>query len=212
MRNFPSPEIGMFGRRQRYARGHRVPVVIVGGAAAVPRDDGIVVVSDTFGADDIAPSGPCACCTVRVALQDALRGLAARRERENFDRVVIHSDEDLGPIVRTFAGEHALEPLFYVEDHPPLAPGNAVQRFMLREEAPLDWTAFSRFVTTLTALRGADLLQVKGMLKVAGCRGPVVVQLLQHLALRPVELQAWPDDERVSALAFTARGIEEKSV
>src|SRR5262249_43825396 len=151
MRNFPSPDIGMFGRRQRRARGHRLPVVIIGSADAVPRDDGTVVVHDTFGVDDVAPIGPCACCTVRVALQDALRELAARRHRQHFDRVVIRTDEDSGPILRTFANEHALEPLFYVEDHPPLASGN-VRRFMLREEAPLDWTAFSRFVTTLTAL------------------------------------------------------------
>jgi hypothetical protein len=50
------------------------------------------------------------------------------------------------------------------------------------------------------------------MLNVDGCRGPVVVQLLQHLAHRPIELQAWPDDDRASRLAFTTRGIEESAV
>jgi len=213
MRHFPSPDIGMFGRRQRYARGHRLPVVIIGRADAVPRDDDVIV-HDTFGADDIAPIGPCSCCTVRVALQNALRELAARRERQHFNRVLIRSDEDLGPILRTFAAERALAPLFHVEDHPPLTarPGGDTRRFVLREDAPLDWAAFSRFVTTLTALRGPDLLQVKGMLNVAGCRGPVVVQLLQHLAHQPVELQAWPDDDHVSRLTFTTRGIEESAV
>ena len=67
-------------------------------------------------------------------------------------------------------------------------------RFALTEDAPLAWEAFSRFITTLTALRGADLLQMKGLLNIAGCRGPVVVQFMQHLAQRPVELQAWPDE------------------
>ena len=213
MRHFPSPDIGMFGRRQRYARGHRVPVVIIGAADAIPRDNDVAIVHDTFGADDVAPSGPCSCCTVRVALQDALRKLAAHRERRQCNRVVIRTDEDLGPILRTFAGERALEPLFHVEQHPPLAPGAGdVRRFMLREASELDWTAFSRFVTTLTALRGADLLQAKGMLDVAGCRGPVVVQLLQHLAHQPVELQVWPDDDHASRIAFTTRGIEESAV
>ena len=47
---------------------------------------------------------------------------------------------------------------------------------------------------TLIALRGADLLRVKGLLNVAGCRGPVVVQFVQHLAHPPVELAAWPDE------------------
>ena len=213
MRHFPSPDIGMFGRRQRYARGHRAPVVIIGRADAVPSDVGTIVISDTFGAEDTAPIGPCACCTVRVALQGALRALAAQRERQHFSRVVIRSEEELGPILRTFANERALEPLFHVEDHPPLASCDGdVRRFTLSEKAPLDWTTFSRFVTTLTALRGPDLLQVKGMLNVDGCRGPVAVQLLQHLAHRPIELQTWPDDDQTSRLAFTTRGIEESAV
>ena len=33
---------------------------------------------------------------------------------------------------------------------------------MLTEDAPLSWDAFSRFMATLMALRGADLLHVKG--------------------------------------------------
>ena len=70
---------------------------------------------------------------------------------------------------------------------------------MLTEDAPLAWDAFSRFITTLQALRGADLLRVTGLLNVEGCRGPVAVQFLQHLALPPVELQAWPDGDRRAA-------------
>ena len=41
-----------------------------------------------------------------------------------------------------------------------------------------------------TALRGPDLLRVKGFLDVPGCRGPVVVQIVQHLAHSPVEPRA----------------------
>ena len=63
-------------------------------------------------------------------------------------------------------------------------------------------------MTTLIAMRGADLLQVKGLLNIEGCRGPVVVHCMQHLSLPPVELQAWPDDERASRMEFVTRGIE----
>lgn len=211
--HFPSPDIGMFGRRLRHARAHRVAVTIArpGGTAPAP---GVAVVVDTFGADDMAPFGACACCTVRVKLQHALRQLLAERERRQLNRVLIETDEDLGPILRTFAPARALGDEFHVEDHPPIvAPDmSGICRFDLVEEAPLRWDAFSRFVTTLAALRGADLLHVKGVLNVEGCRAPVVVQLLQHLAHRPIELQAWPDDDRASRLAFVTRGIAEKSV
>ena len=41
------------------------------------------------------------------------------------------------------------------------------------DDEPIAWLAFARTMETLIALRGADLLRVKGILNVAGCRGPV---------------------------------------
>jgi len=122
--------------------------------------------------------------------------------------VLIETSEDLAPILRTFVGERTLGNEYYVEDTPAL-DGN---RFMLAEDAPLSWNAFSRFVATLTALRGADLLQMTGLLNVEGSRGPVAVHLMQHFAQRPVELQAWPDGERASRLEFVTRDIDEGMV
>jgi len=207
MLHFRSPDIGMFGRRQRHARGYRIPVTIVPDAAMSRHTDAAIIV-DEFGKHDVAPVGTCACCTVRLELQDRLRRLLVQREQRHITRVVIATGNDLGPILRTFATERALNGEFYVEDAPPLAG----TRFELTEAAPLSWEAFSRFITTLQALRGADLVHVKGMLNVTGCRGPVVVQFVQHLAHAPVELQAWPDDERASRLEFVTRGIQEKTV
>jgi G3E family GTPase len=64
----------------------------------------------------------------------------------------------------------------------------------------------------LTALRGADLLRVKGLVDVAGCRGPVLIQYVQHLAHPPVELERWPDDDRNSRIVFITRNIAERQV
>src|SRR5205085_7766126 len=85
-------------------------------------------------------------------------------------------------------------------------------RFTMAEEAPISWDGFSRFAMTLAALRGPDLLQMNGLLDVAGCRGPVAVQLMGHLSARPVELLDWPSDHRGSRVELVTRGIEEKSV
>jgi G3E family GTPase len=65
---------------------------------------------------------------------------------------------------------------------------------------------------TLIALRGPDLLRVKGFLNVAGCRGPVVVHVVQHLAHPPLELAAWPDASRASRLVFITRNIPKRQV
>jgi len=208
--HFPSPDIGLFGRRQRHARGHRIPLVITGFGAA--RDSSTAVVTDTFGAYDVMPLvNGCACCTVRVELQAALRRLLAERDRRPFTCVVIETSEDRAPILRTFATGRALGAEFYVEDDPGIH-ADGLGSFTLTEDAPLSWDAFSRFITTLQALRGADLLRVTGVLNVTGCRGPVAVQFLQHLAHQPVELPAWPDDDRTSRLTFVTRNVEETAV
>ena len=65
---------------------------------------------------------------------------------------------------------------------------------------------------TLIALRGPDLLRVKGLLNLAGGKGPVVFQAVQHLIHPPVELAAWPDADRSTALVFITRGVSEKQV
>jgi G3E family GTPase len=64
----------------------------------------------------------------------------------------------------------------------------------------------------LMQLRGPDLLRAKGFLDVEGCKGPVVVQFVQHLAHPPVELESWPDEDRKSRVVFITRNIAEQQV
>ena len=90
--------------------------------------------------------------------------------------------------------------------------GDGIGSFVIEQEEPVDWPNFSRAMETLLALRGGDLLRVKGILNVKGCRGPVVVQYVQHLAHPPVELQSWPDDNRASRLVFITRDVAERDV
>ena len=89
---------------------------------------------------------------------------------------------------------------------------DGITSFVITDDAPLPWDAFARSMDTLIALRGPDLLRVKGFLNVAGCRGPVVVQVVQHLAHPPVELATWPDQDRTSRLVFITRNISERQV
>jgi G3E family GTPase len=84
--------------------------------------------------------------------------------------------------------------------------------FVLTDAAPLAWDVFARAMETLIALRGPDLLRVKGFLNVEGCRGPVLVQVVQHLAHPPIELAAWPEGERATRLVFITRNVAETRV
>ena len=89
---------------------------------------------------------------------------------------------------------------------------DGIGSFVFTQSAPTSWTAFTKTMEMLMALRGQDLLRVKGFLNVQGCEGPVVVQFVQHLAHPPVELTAWPDDNRQSRVVFITRNISEAQV
>jgi G3E family GTPase len=87
-----------------------------------------------------------------------------------------------------------------------------VQTFVLRFEKPLPWETFTQCMDVLTALRGPDLLRVKGLVNVEGKSGPMVVQGVQHLFHPPLELAAWPGADRGTRLVFITRGIPRQVV
>jgi G3E family GTPase len=92
------------------------------------------------------------------------------------------------------------------------AHSDGISSFVLTDDKPMPWPAFARAMDTLMAMRGPDLLRVKGFLNVEGCAGPVVVQFVQHLAHPPVELARWPDDNRHSRVVFITKDISERQV
>jgi G3E family GTPase len=127
-------------------------------------------------------------------------------------RAVIHTavEGNLDPrcLVEADAGEPPSRSGFVAESE----HSDGISSFVITDGAPLAWDAFARTMETLIALRGPDLLRVKGFLNVAGCRGPVAVHIVQHLAHPPVELAAWPDGDRANRLVFITRNIPESHV
>jgi G3E family GTPase len=99
----------------------------------------------------------------------------------------------------------------HVHDHAH-AHSHGIDSFALFFDRPLPWAVFDQALGVLTALRGADLLRVKGLVAVAGCPGPVVVHAVQHVAHRPVELERWPDADRRSRLVFITRNLAKETV
>lgn len=87
-----------------------------------------------------------------------------------------------------------------------------VKSFTLRYSDPLSWQLFSQTMEVLSALRGSDMLRVKGLVNVEGHKGPMVVQGVQHLFHPPVELQAWPSDDHSTRIVFITRGIPKETV
>src|SRR5262249_5462790 len=86
---------------------------------------------------------------------------------------------------------------------------DGVVSFVLTDDVPVPWDVFVRTLETLIALRGADLLRVKGFLNVVGCRGPVLIQAVQHLAHPLDAIAPWPSGDRRRRLEFITVNIRE---
>src|SRR5207302_6473724 len=142
---FGGKDAPLFGRRQRRARGPRLPVIAVTGflgsgkttliRALLDKPEGAntaVVVNEygEIGIDNallrsssdltVLLGNGCLCCNVRTDLQETLRELFADRARgavPSFERVVIETSglADPGPVLQTFATDRGLAREFHLQ-------------------------------------------------------------------------------------------------
>ncbi|MCC6889327.1 MAG: GTP-binding protein [Hyphomicrobiales bacterium] len=142
-------------------------------------------------------------------LAPALEALRARLRALNAHAEIVAADHGrIDPRYLTEGFGDGARSAFVAE----AAHADGILSFVLTEASPIDWAPFARAMETLIALRGPDLLRVKGFLAVEGCTGPVLVQFVQHLAHPPVEIAQWPTAERTSRLVFITRNIAEQPV
>ena len=142
---FGGKDTALFGRRQKRARGPRLPVIAVTGflgsgkttliKALLDRPEGAntAVVVNEYGeigidhallrsSSDVTVllGNGCLCCNLRSDLQETLRELFADRARgavPSFERVVIETSglADPGPVLQTFATDRALGREFHLQ-------------------------------------------------------------------------------------------------
>ncbi len=148
------------------------------------------------------------------ALSARLRQLNARAPM----RVAVDGEIELAYLVdvglrRTRADVEEVERWLGTDEHEHgHVHDDAVQSFVLRFEHPMAWESFTQCLDVLTALRGPDLLRVKGLVNVEGKAGPMVVQGVQHLFHPPIELAAWPGEDRSTRLVFITRDIPRQTI
>src|SRR3954453_6501340 len=142
---FSTPDASPFGRRQRWARGARIPVTVVTGFLGSgkttlirellrrPEGANTAIVINEYGEIGIDNAllrassdatvllgNGCLCCTVRTDLQESLRALFADRARgavPGFKRVIIETSglADPGPVLQTLASDRALGEEFHLQ-------------------------------------------------------------------------------------------------
>jgi G3E family GTPase len=80
-------------------------------------------------------------------------------------------------------------------------------------DEPVSWSGFQAWLDLMTAMRGPDLLRVKGIVHVREHpEAPVVVHGVQHIFHPPRTLDAWPGADRRTRLVFITRGIDRDDI
>lgn len=80
-------------------------------------------------------------------------------------------------------------------------------------DAPVSKAAFTHWLDLMAAMRGEQLLRVKGLVQLAESpTQPLVVHGVQHVFHPPERLPAWPSADRRSRLVFIVRDIDRAEI
>jgi G3E family GTPase len=74
-------------------------------------------------------------------------------------------------------------------------------------ENPIPEAIFDIWLDTLIAIRGSDILRIKGILFIEGIEAPFVIHGVQHIFNPPVQLKDWNKDDQRSRIVIIARDM-----
>ncbi len=80
-----------------------------------------------------------------------------------------------------------------------------IHTFAVRREGAVTGAGLMAWLNLLAALKGANLLRVKGLVNVEG--RPVAVHAVQSVIHEPVALESWPSADRSSRIVFITRDM-----
>jgi G3E family GTPase len=232
----PAPILHSLMAEPEIARRYRIGGVVttvdaVNGAATLDRHPEAakqVAVADRLlvTKTDLAPAGARPALEARL---EALAPLAERAEAQNGEVADDAADllsadaarpDRLASWLETAAderhhGHHECGPDCSSHDHHDHhgQAHHGIRSYSFVIDEPVEWTAFARWLDYVAALKGEDLLRLKGLVNVAGEPDrPLVLHGVQHVFHPPVRLDAWPSDDRRTRLVFIVRNIERETI
>jgi G3E family GTPase len=88
-----------------------------------------------------------------------------------------------------------------------------IRSFTFADERPISAAGLDMFLGLLQSFHGANMLRMKGIVKVADDpQRPIVLHGVQHIYHPPVRLQAWPDGDERTRLVFIVKDIEKRLI
>ncbi|WP_310566596.1 GTP-binding protein [Hydrogenophaga sp.] len=93
--------------------------------------------------------------------------------------------------------------------HDPNRHDDHIRSHVIVREQPMSREGFMAWLDMIAAMRGDDLLRVKGIVQLADDpEHPMVIHGVQHLFHPPETLPRWPSEDRRSRIVFITRDIE----
>jgi G3E family GTPase len=90
---------------------------------------------------------------------------------------------------------------------------HGIQSYSFVIDEPVEWTTFAAWLDYIAALKGEDLLRLKGLVCVADdIERPLVLHGVQHVFHPPVRLDSWPSPDRRTRLVFIVRDIARETI
>ncbi len=91
--------------------------------------------------------------------------------------------------------------------HLPFRHGDEIGSVVLRCDRPVAWPALQLWLESVLSLRGADVLRLKGLVRLVGDDRLVVLQGVHHVLHPPVFLAQRADDGRGTRIVLITRGL-----
>jgi G3E family GTPase len=141
-----------------------------------------------------------ACINPGAQLLDAVRGAVAPG--------LLFGTALVGPATEREVVERWLNEDAYAKAEPAYGAGrhgDGIHAFAVRHEEPVTGAGLAAWLNLMAALKGANLLRVKGIINVEG--SPVVVDVVQSVIHEPLTLESWPSADRSTRIVFITRGM-----
>ena len=97
--------------------------------------------------------------------------------------------------------------------HDPNRHDDHIRSHVIVREQPLSREGFMAWLDMIAAMRGDDLLRVKGIVQLADDpEHPMVIHGVQHLFHPPQTLPRWPSEDRRTRIVFITRDIDAEDI
>lgn len=87
-----------------------------------------------------------------------------------------------------------------------------IKAVCLTVDQPIPVSAFDTWLGLLLAMKGPDILRVKGIVNIAGFEGPLVIHGVQHVFHPPLQMKKWPSADLRTRIVFITRDVDEAAL